>query len=298
MKKIKGVIVAILIALTYIFLSNNGLLVLDEDLIGKIKSRTLYTTSVIKHNNTITIASFNIQTFGKTKRGKSDVLDVLANITCEFDILAIQELRDNTETTMEYFTNRTNNFCEREFVMSERLGRSRSKENYAFIYNPNKINFISEWTYEEKDDEFEREPYAAAFKAGKFEFVLVNIHTKPDKARDEIEYLSKIMNDFQNQFKEKKIIVLGDLNADCTYFDEKDIDSYFEEYKWIIPNSADTTVKTTKCTYDRIIASKEATEYYNQEKGVYNFDKVFNFKQDYAIQVSDHYPVWANFKIK
>ena len=43
---------------------------------------------------TITIASFNIQIFGKTKAGKPDVMAVLPPIISEFDIVAIQEIRE------------------------------------------------------------------------------------------------------------------------------------------------------------------------------------------------------------
>lgn len=298
MKKIKTTIVVVLIALLYMFLSSIGFPVFDDDLVDKVKDRTLYTTSIPSHEGVITIASFNIQTFGRSKRDKADVMEVLVNITCEFDVMAIQELRDNTETTMDVFSNLTNEECEREYVMSPRLGRSNSKENYAFIYNPNTVAFVEGYVLEEESDEFEREPYAAKFKAGSFEFVLVNIHIKPDNAEQEIEDLSESTSKIENYFDEDNVIFLGDMNADCAYFDEEDKRLYFKGYDWVIPNFADTTTRSTDCSYDRIIASHEAIGWYHGEKGVYNFDKVFNLKEELTFQVSDHYPVWANFKVK
>ena len=38
----------------------------------------------------ITIAAFNIQTFGKTKRSKPEVMAVLAKIAREFDVLLVR----------------------------------------------------------------------------------------------------------------------------------------------------------------------------------------------------------------
>ena len=56
----------------------------------------------------IKVASFNIQVFGKTKREKEDVMQVLKKIVQEFDIVFIQELRDAKEETASYFLDEIN----------------------------------------------------------------------------------------------------------------------------------------------------------------------------------------------
>jgi hypothetical protein len=48
------------------------------------------------NTNTIKIASFNIQVFGKSKRSKKEVMAVLTKTVTNFDITAIQELRDKS----------------------------------------------------------------------------------------------------------------------------------------------------------------------------------------------------------
>ena len=146
-------------------------------------------------DSTIKIASFNIQIFGKSKREKEDVMDVLEKIVRNFDIVAVQEFRDKSETTLPYFVDRINSVegDEYAYVGSLRLGRTSSKERYAFIYNKRTINFkdISE-VYDDSLDIFEREPFIAAFSAGKFDFTLVNIHTKPTDAKSEIQALADV----------------------------------------------------------------------------------------------------------
>lgn len=44
----------------------------------------------------ISIASFNIQVFGRTKASKPEVMEILVRTISKFDIVAIQEIRDKT----------------------------------------------------------------------------------------------------------------------------------------------------------------------------------------------------------
>jgi len=57
---------------------------------------------------TITIASFNIQVFGQTKAGKPDVMTTLAKVAREFDVMVVQEFRDASEQTADIFLDRIN----------------------------------------------------------------------------------------------------------------------------------------------------------------------------------------------
>ncbi len=69
---------------------------------------TLVTASLLFFNekvaysdNTIKIARFNIQIFGKSKRQKEDVIEILTKIVRHFDIVAVQEFRDKAEKTFD-----------------------------------------------------------------------------------------------------------------------------------------------------------------------------------------------------
>lgn len=46
--------------------------------------------------DTIKIASFNIQVFGRSKASKPEAMEVLASITSQFDIVAIQEIKNKS----------------------------------------------------------------------------------------------------------------------------------------------------------------------------------------------------------
>lgn len=53
------------------------------------------------------------------------------------------------------------------------------------------------------------------------------------------------------------MLFLGDFNADCKYVREHDWPGIrlrsSEIFKWLIPDSADTTVGKSDCAYDRIV---------------------------------------------
>ncbi|GEM_PF-780937 len=254
-------------------------------------------------NNKIKIATFNIQIFGKTKREKQEVMDVLKKIARNFDIVAIQEVRDSSETTISFFLNEINSMPGPDYgvVYGERLGRSSSKEQYAYYYNTETVSYIpnSAYTYADSNDVFEREPFVSGFSSGIFDFYLINIHTKPEDAFNEIDKLNLVVKDAESKFtNEKDFIVLGDFNADCTYFKEKADLSALEgaEYYWVVDDSADTTTKSTVCTYDRIVFKKDATlSDYASSWGVFRFDTLYGLNQEMTEDVSDHYPVWAEF---
>jgi endonuclease/exonuclease/phosphatase family metal-dependent hydrolase len=251
------------------------------------------------------IAAFNIQIFGQTKSQKQDVMAVLTDVVREFDIVLIQEIRDASEQTIQNFIETINQMegSDYSYIRSERVGRTSSKEAYAYIYNTETIQFTqdSDYVYNDVDDVFEREPYIASFKAGNFDFVLVGIHTKPDDAYNEIGSLTSVVSSIQSANpNEHDIIVMGDFNADGSYFDEDDTSNLFKasEYNWIITNSMDTMVKTNY-TYDRIVLL-DATlnhEYDADTAQVFYFDQAYGLNnQTFVSEVSDHYPVFAQYK--
>jgi deoxyribonuclease-1-like protein len=249
------------------------------------------------------IGAFNIQVLGTTKASKPEVMDVLGKIARTYDVVAIQEIRDASQTALPALVDTVNSDgSEYEYVVSERLGRTTSKEQYAYIYNAETVE-LSETphTYPEPEstDPFHREPYIASFKAlnGNFDVTLMVIHTDPDEATEEINALAAVVEYAQSVYTdEQDFIVMGDLNADCSYFDEDSTSTLCgSDYYWCINNSVDTTTKTTDCTYDRIIITNEAVSDFTRDAGVFRFDTEYGLTADETTAVSDHYPVYAEF---
>ena len=258
----------------------------------------------------ITIATFNIQIFGESKRSKPQVMAVLCDVVWNFDIMAIQELRDDTETTLPFYLDQINSKNGSKFatVSSPRLGRTSSKENYAFVYDTDSVSFIegSNHTFTDPPDGttvdlFQREPFIARFRtvSGDFDFVIIDIHSEPDNTPAELDNMSRVMDWAKSLFPEEDdFIILGDMNADCNYLKpSQNISLRGPQYTWLIPDSADTTTKSTNCTYDRMIITEGVKEDYSGSWGVFRFDNQYSLNQSLTEDVSDHYPVWATFYI-
>jgi endonuclease/exonuclease/phosphatase family metal-dependent hydrolase len=211
---------------------------------------------------TIRIGAFNIQVFGTTKASKPEVMNVLANIVRTYDVIAIQEIRDSSQTALPALVDLVNSDgSEYDYVVSERLGRTSSKEQYAYIYNTRTISVSDAHVYPEPDgtDPFHRQPYIASIEAlqGNYDATLIVIHTDPDEATEEINGLDDVLAYAQSQYSEEgDFIIMGDLNADGSYFNEKGT-SDLDAYHWVIDDSWDTTTKSTDYTYDRIILTDD-----------------------------------------
>jgi len=299
------IVLLLLLLLVFIYLRNPIGIDNFPHVQGKQPEPALPSGSVIPtktdSNGTIKVAAFNLQIFGTTKAGKPEVMEVLSKIIRNYDVIAVQEIRDSSQASLPMLRDAVNSMGspQYEYVVSERLGRTTSKEQYAYIYNTQTIQQIgSPYTYPDSNDLFQREPYVSEFKArnGNFDFVLITIHADPDTATQEINDMPEVVEDARSRYQgEGDFIVMGDLNADCSYFNENGQSPLRSgDYYWIINNSIDTTTKSTDCTYDRIIITTPANDF-TGDSGIFRFDTAYNLNYNSTIAVSDHYPVYASF---
>jgi len=304
------VFVSLIFILIVIILVGSLYISKNPTVINKIPRKTdkqpttpaIISATATSPSNIFKLAAFNLQIFGTTKAGKPEIIDVLSKTIRNFDIVAVQEIRDASQTALPALKDSINDMAgpKYDFVVSERLGRTTSKEQYAYLYNTQTMQQIgSPYTYPDSNDLFEREPYVAEFKArnGNFDFLLITIHTDPDTATQEINDLSVVVENAKGRYQnESDFIILGDLNADCDYFNENNQSQLRSgDYFWVINNSIDTTTKSTACTYDRIILTDQAKTDFTGNSGVFRFDKAYNLTYDMTVSVSDHYPVYAEF---
>jgi deoxyribonuclease-1-like protein len=252
----------------------------------------------------ILIGSFNLQVFGLTKAAKKDVLALLAKIIRHYDVIAIQEIRDSSGTAVMELKDAVNaDGAHYEYLVGPRLGRTSSKEQYAYFYNTATISSSGgAYTFNEGGvDTFEREPYIAHFSAtqGTFAFTLIDIHTKPENAAAEIAFLPAVITEAQTHTAEPNVICLGDFNADGAYYDESGYTATFPSstYTWLISNSLDTTTANSSNTYDRIVTLNACGADFDGNAGVYRYDTVLELGATTPPQVSDHYPVFAEFRV-
>jgi deoxyribonuclease-1-like protein len=249
---------------------------------------------------TIRVASFNIQVFGTSKLAKRDVMEVLAETVRKFDLVAIQEVRSTTDDILPRFVELINSTGRHyDYVIGPRKGRTNSKEQYAFIFDAQTIEVDrgSVYSVNDPDDLFQRPPLVASFRARgpppnqAFTFTLIDMHTEPDEAEQECNSLAQVYRAVRNDGRgEDDIILLGDLNADEKKFGQL---KQLPNIAWAIAG-VPTNTRGTK-TYDNIIFNRAATVEFTGRAGVFDIMREFNLTQAQALEVSDHFPIWAEF---
>jgi exonuclease III len=246
----------------------------------------------------VKIMSFNIQIFGVSKMEKPEVVNILTDIVSQADIVAVQEVRSSGIEPVEQFMSLLPE--KYDYVIGPREGRSSSREQYWIIYNAALFTVLGQETWVDEDDIFERNPFGVYFKSNNnFDFILINNHIRPDDAEAEINALPELVDYYRNLWNEPDVLIVGDFNADGQYYDENSLENVFYEssYKIIITNEYDTTIGANDNTYDRFIITSSAVEDYTGNFGIIRYDELYDFSQ-YGIEpkeVSDHYPVWAEF---
>ena len=271
----------------------------------------------------VRMASFNIENFGESKASKPAVMNVLVDIALRYDLLLVQELtnvpdrEDNTGPVIRQFLNELNAASGGQYAMviSPRVGDAQP-EQYVTIYRTHVVSVLESFQYADSSNAFIREPAITRVQVGDEDFYITNVHTAPDFAESEIYAQTDVAHAIDGV--DPDIVLLGDWNADGTYFSESlDWPGFAllgEGYENRIDDSWDTTVLSTNYTYDRIMLSPSlldndipgsAAPFYFDDPvsggwdmtpilvegcslGYLPCDATY---QDAARRVSDHYPV-------
>jgi endonuclease/exonuclease/phosphatase family metal-dependent hydrolase len=252
------------------------------------------------------VAAFNIQVFGRTKAAKPEVLSALVNIMTRFDAVLVQEVRDSTGEAVLTLLNALNAAAAPNtyaMIQSPRLGRTISKEQYAFFYRTDLISLISEEVLADPQDLFEREPYmiiAEEISSG-LRFRLLAAHLDPDAAGPELAEMYARYNALRASAPASEPwVLMGDFNADCEYLRDaaRAAHPYFTSalLSQLIMDADDTTTTTTHCAYDRVGVSDFLMSRV-LEWGVFNFEQELALTGDLTRAVSDHFPVWLRFSL-
>jgi len=251
---------------------------------------------------TVRIASFNIQVFGKTKASKPYVMNGLADIVRQFDLVAIQEIRTQDKYLMPNFVKLINQAGRKyDHVCSERIGDTNVKEQYAFVFDTEQIDidFQSVYTVSDPDNMLHREPLVATFRSRSvrpdeaFTFTLINVHTDPDRVPEELDALAEVYRVVRRAGpNEDDIIILGDLNTDDRHLYR------LGQLPGVHPLISGVSTNTRQNRqYDNLIIHQPSTTEYAGRSGVFDIMRQYNLSQQQALEVSDHFPVWAEFSV-
>lgn len=258
---------------------------------------------VERHGDTIRIASFNIQVLGQSKIGKPQVMQVLADVIRRFDVVAIQEVRSKRQDVLPRLVEKVNSQGRHyDFVISEPMGRTNSKEQYAYIYDAQslEVDRSSLYAVNDPDDLLHRPPFVAGFRVRgppieqAFTFTLINIHTDPDETDQELDALDDVYRRVRDDGRgEDDIILLGDLNVNDRNLGQL---GRVQGIRWLIAG-VPTNTRGTKL-YDNILLDARSTTEYLGVAGVFDILREYNLTTERALSVSDHLPIWGEFSVR
>ncbi|GAB0196341.1 deoxyribonuclease-1-like 2 [Grus japonensis] len=248
------------------------------------------------------VGAFNIQAFGDSKMSSEEVAGIIVSVLRRYDMVLVQEVRDSDLSAVTQLMEQLNSVSTSpyDYEISDPLGRDNYKEMYLFIYRTDVVSVVDTYQYEDPQDIFSREPFILRVSAPRTkaeEFVLVPLHSAPHDAIAEIDALYDVYLAIVSKWGTDNIMFLGDFNADCAYVQPSDWSAIrlrtSDVFKWLLPDSADTTVGKSDCAYDRIVVcgAKLKRSVVPNSATVYNFQRAFQLEQEEALAVSDHYPV-------
>jgi len=282
-----------------------------------------------RSNDTIRIASFNIQMFGERKSTTRtiaeipgvDVMGTLASIVRQFDLVAIQEVRDDQVAVVRRLVDLVNeDGASYTARVSPPVGDARSGnlQSYAFVWDSNRVQIMSEpYVVQDTADRMHREPMVGGFQTildraihevqirQPFSFTLINVQNDPrglggsldgDPANVELSVLDDVfvrVRDYEyHRTGEEDCILLGDLNAGVNELEELSR----------IPNveSIAGDIKTDvwrRLTLDHILLDRAMTTEFTGQTDVIDFRRDLGLNESQSKLISDHLPLWAEFSI-
>ncbi len=255
--------------------------------------------AVFSQTNELTLISWNIRDFGKTK--SSEELNKIADIVRDADILAIQEVvagfgGAQAVAKLSDVLNRKG--AQWDYVISDATHSTKYvTERYAFIWKTKHIKIKDRGELiAALDREIDREPYLMYFYVNGKKFAILNFHSRPfnKNPEAEIEALTAHICDSITA----PVILAGDFNVD----EKKPV---FDRFKKAGFTTAITGQKTTlkkvcsKKSYlnyaiDNVFCSKAIRKV---DGGVIDFVR-FCEDLEKARKLSDHLPVFLRFDFR
>ncbi|XP_049632186.1 deoxyribonuclease gamma [Suncus etruscus] len=279
-----------------------------------LPSTSLLLLLLCLHGTTaLKICSFNVRSFGESKKENGEAMDIIVKIIKRCDIMLLMEIKDSNDMIGPMLMEKLNGNSRAttyNFVISPRLGRSTYKEQYAFIYKEKLVSVKKSYLYHDyqagDEDVFSREPFVVWFQSPHTavqDFVIIPLHTTPETSVKEIDELVDVYKAVSRKWKAENFILMGDFNAGCSYVPKKAWRNIRlrtdRNFVWLIGDQEDTTVKkSTNCAYDRIVVrGRELVDsVVPKSSSVFDFQKAYGLTEEQALDVSDHFPV--EFKLQ
>lgn len=274
------------------------------------------------------LGAWNIENFGTRKMNIPLVPDIIKEVIEQYDLMAIQEVKDKKHGTaindllnlLNYGRDPNDKF---QVKMTIPAQDKPGIDRYAVFYRPSRINIVEDITYDDKSNMFTHPLYELVLKdmrntgAMRYNFGMIVLHASPGKP-EQLESLADESRRFLDIKNLPGVLIAGDLNArswrDLRMEGNRLADS---DFNWLISDDKNTHVNrqyVPSGPFDRLIALedprggfqgklRDATPYcYDRDKNIPQIKKETQPKnppcqprdddiRKLVRKVSDHYPV-------
>lgn len=281
-----------------------------------------------KSDGKLLLATWNIANLGLQVR-EAEHYKLIAEILSWFDLIAVQEVNDDLEGLRELqkylpgystiFTDEGGN-NERMCYLFESSKVTTLEKFGELSVPPSEYRFIKLPGVTTKFDGFDRNPFLASFKAGKLEFLLLNVHLyfgdESEKKSIERRCLETFCVSRWADLRRKSkycytpnIIALGDFNLPK----KEDSDPVYKALRAKGLELPDHSTKiysniSNDADYDQIAFFPGLKDKLTGNSGVFDFDgaifpdmyaskKESEFKSYLRYYISDHRPMWIELDV-
>ncbi len=260
-----------------------------------------------KLTGNLILGTWNIREFGNSKyEGRmTESLYYIAEIISRFDLIAIQEVRDNLADFNSVHKILGNDWG--TFISLVTDGVSGNKERMAFLYDKRTVSFKNIAGQiilpgENYENAFARAPYMIRFQSGWLKFDICTTHiyygkaskTSPEYKR-RVQEISDLGSFLKKNYVEKErsnnLFILGDFNIEDNKSPTYDaaISSGFTIPNAILKNKLPGSNVSQDKIYDQILYYNKYNDVTFKNAGIFNFYKtVFKDLKTYSARVNKH----------
>ena len=260
------------------------------------------TQTKIQGRRTIRVATFNLGSWNATKSRKPSVVEIVARMISQYDVIAVQEIQSSTDDPLPRLVDQMNKLGgEFDFAIGPRLGKRTATEQYGFIFNRKTVELdrTELYTVYDKDDRLTREPFVGWFRTRAvradraFTFSLVNCHIDRSRLKQELDAMDEVLFSVRDDGREEDdVLLVGDFGPN---YRETGQLGRLTSIRWAINGLPTTT--DGQGSVDNIVFQKRATIEFTGRSGTFNFLQKYNLALDHALEISNHLPVWAEFSV-
>lgn len=248
---------------------------------------------------TIRIASFSIEAFNETKLRKAAVIETIARMIRQFDVIALQHIQSKQHNIVPELLDKVNQSDRRyDYCIGPRVGTESNQQQFAFLFDTDRVETDRPQLYTVDDPQalMEFDPLVGWFRCKAvpsdkaFTFTLVNVRLDPLSNGKELKLLPDLIRSVrQDGRSEDDIILLGNFG-----YSDSEMQSLRNAGMIFALEGIPTTV-TGEAMLDNLVFPGRATDEFTGRTGVVDFLRQLNLSIDQAYQISTHMPIWAEF---